>query len=185
MDRFVHVFLSPIAIIDGVRNKPDFWTPILTMLLLHAAVGLLHLALVDHAYFAAEVVNAQGILMSQDQAELARQAIDLGGRTMVLTSQAGVDSGISSVESSGLVNLAGDGLFRICGAGIRDRSGGQGGRPRSDRGVTARVINADCKYQPPKSTARPGQAARWVCGKIMRIWGILRLFGAIRVRVPH
>ena len=90
MERFVQVFLSPIEMIDTVRNRPDFWMPILAMLLLHTAVSVLHVALVDHGYFVADVMGAQGVWMSQDQAELARQAVDRAGPTMVLASQATV-----------------------------------------------------------------------------------------------
>lgn len=66
MKRFVDAFVSPVAMIDGVRNKPDFWTPIVAMPLLQAGVGALHVALVDHAYFAAETINAQRAWRTSD-----------------------------------------------------------------------------------------------------------------------
>ena len=50
MKRFVDVFIAPIAMIDGVRDTPHFWAPIISMLFLHIVVGALHLALVDHGY---------------------------------------------------------------------------------------------------------------------------------------
>ena len=88
MKSFADVFLSPIAMIDGVRNKPDFWTPIVAMLFLHIVVGVLHVALVDHGYFVADFMTAQGGWISQDQVELTRQGLERGGRTMIVTGQA-------------------------------------------------------------------------------------------------
>lgn len=65
MKRFGHVFLSPIELIDCVRTKPNFWVAILAMMLLHTAVSVLHVALVDHKYFAAEVMSARRINFSK------------------------------------------------------------------------------------------------------------------------
>ena len=90
MKKLVDVFLSPIAMIDGVRDKPSFWPPIVAMFFLHIVVGVLHVALVDHGYYIADFVNAQEGWMSQDQGELTRQGLERGGRTMTAISQASV-----------------------------------------------------------------------------------------------
>ena len=86
--RLVDVFLSPIAMIDGVRNKPDFRTPIIAMLFLHIVVGVLHVSLVDHRHYVADFMSAQGGWISQDQVELTRQGLERGGRTMIVIGQA-------------------------------------------------------------------------------------------------
>ena len=90
MTRFVDVFLSPIEMIDGVRNKPNFWTPIVAMLFLHIVVAAFHVALIDHGYYVADFLSNQGSWVPQDQADLTRQGLERGGHTMVVIGQASI-----------------------------------------------------------------------------------------------
>lgn len=90
MKRFVYVFSAPIVLIDGIRDKPSFWPPFIAMLLLHIVVGLLHVTLVDHEYYFADLVSDLGRRASQDQFEITQQSLEWGGITMIVVGHAGV-----------------------------------------------------------------------------------------------
>ena len=82
MNKFVQVFVSPNAMIDGVRGKLDFWTPIIAIFSLHIVVAVLHVTLVDHGYYFADMIRAQSSWMSQEQIEGTQQSLRQGDSAM-------------------------------------------------------------------------------------------------------
>lgn len=90
MKRFLDVFSAPIAMIDGIREKPSFWPPIIAMLLLHAVVGSLHVTLVDHEYYFADLMSDLGRRTPQNQPEITWQGLEQDSITMIVIGQASV-----------------------------------------------------------------------------------------------
>ena len=89
MKTFVDVFSSPVAMIDGLRDKPTFWPPIAAMFLLHIVVGALHFLLVDHNSYYTNVLSTQGSLMSKDEVEVILQSLERSGSKIIIISQLG------------------------------------------------------------------------------------------------
>ena len=107
MKRFVNVFVAPVTMIDGLRDKPDFWTPIVSMLLLFIAVDALHVALVDNVFYVTDMISAQKGWMSQGQTEVLRQSLERGGPAIVVGGVAGVSFAfvLSVLLSAGYLTL--------------------------------------------------------------------------------